>query len=65
MLPFVDVRTFTFGGIVLPAVAFKYSRTRRESSGVASPNIVGGQKLGRAKMFDFRRIALFCLEKRL
>jgi len=49
MLPFVDVRTFTFGGIVLPAVAFKYSRARRESSGVASPNIVGGQKFGRVK----------------
>jgi len=29
-------------------------------SGVASPKILGGDK-----MFDFRRITLFCLEKRL
>jgi len=30
-----------------------------ETSGVASPEILGG------KMFDFRRITLFCLEKHL
>jgi len=30
------------------------------NSGAASPKILGG-----GKMFDFRRIALFCLEKRL
>jgi len=29
-------------------------------SGVANPEILGG-----GKMFDFRRITLFCLEKRL
>jgi len=26
---------------------------------------LGGQKLGEAKMFDFRRITIFCLECRL
>jgi len=37
------------------------------SSGVASPKICGwGQTIwGWGKMFDFRRITLFCLEKRL
>jgi len=39
------------------------------ASGVASPKIWGGQKLGGEiggdKMYDFRRITLFCLEKRL
>jgi len=34
------------------------------SSGVASPKIWRGE-FGGAKMFDFRRITLFCLEKRL
>jgi len=35
------------------------------SSGVDSPKIWGESKiLGGAKMFDFRRITLFCLEKR-
>jgi len=28
-------------------------------------NLGGAKKFGGAKMFDFRRIALFCLEKRL
>jgi len=28
-------------------------------------NLVGAKKIGGAKMFDFRRITLFCLEKRL
>ena len=28
-------------------------------------NLEGGKKFGRAKMLDFRRITLFCLEKRL
>jgi len=34
-------------------------------SDVASPETGGGQKVWGAKMFDFRRITLFCLEKRL
>ena len=35
-------------------------------SGVANPKFGGGQKILRgAKMLDFRRITLFCLEKRL
>jgi len=33
------------------------------SSGVASPKIWGGEKILGGKMFDFRRITLFCLEK--
>jgi len=33
-------------------------------SGVASPKIWVGQKFWGAKMFDFRRITLFCMEKR-
>ena len=37
----------------------------RQSSGVPSPNIWGLQKIWGAKMFDFRRISLFCMEKRL
>jgi len=37
-----------------------------QNSGVASPKIWGEAKnVGGAKMFDFRRITLFCLEKRL
>jgi len=35
------------------------------SSGVASPKIWGAKNLGWVKMFDFGRITLFCLEKRL
>jgi len=36
------------------------------TSGVGSPEILGGpKKFCGAKMFDFRRITLFCLEKRL
>ena len=31
----------------------------------SQPKNWGGKKLGRAKMFDFRQITLFCLEKRL
>jgi len=39
---------------------------RVTTSGVASPKIWRGpKKFGRAKMFDFRRMTLFCLEKRL
>jgi len=39
--------------------------TTPSASGVASPKIWGGAKnLRGAKMFDFRRITLFCLEKR-
>ena len=34
-------------------------------SGVASPNIWGGKNFGGSKIFDFTRITLFCLEKRL
>jgi len=36
-----------------------YQNISIPSSGVASPEIWGG-----GKMFDFRRITLFCLEKR-
>ena len=39
--------------------------TKLHTSGVASPKIWGGQKIWGVKMFDFRRIILFCLEKRL
>jgi len=35
------------------------------TSGVASPKIWGDKKFRGGKMFDFRRITLFCLEKRL
>jgi len=31
----------------------------------SQPKNLGGQKFGGVKMFDFRRITLFCLEKRL
>jgi len=31
----------------------------------SQPKILGGQKFGEDKMFDFRRITLFCLEKHL
>jgi len=48
-----------------PAVTRLQNTRSLAASGVASPKIWGGQKLGRAKMFDFRRITLFCLEKRL
>ena len=34
------------------------------TSGIASPNTWGAKNLG-TKMFDFRRVTLFCLEKRL
>ena len=34
-------------------------------SGVASQKIWEGQKIGGSTIFDFRRITLFCLEKRL
>jgi len=34
-------------------------------SGVASPEIRGGQKIMGGKMSDFRRITVFCFEKRL
>jgi len=43
-----------------------YEEKRGTFNGVASPKIwEGSKKLGRAKMLDFRRIALFCLKKRL
>ena len=35
------------------------------TSGVASPKIGRGKKIGGGKMLDFRQITLFCLEKRL
>jgi len=39
-------------------------RSLEDNSGVASPEIWGGPKdLGVAKMFDFRQITLFSLEK--
>jgi len=34
-------------------------------SGVASPEILGGPKIKGSKMFDFRGITLFWLEKRV
>jgi len=37
---------------------------RQWRSGVTSPKILGGGRLG-GKMLDFRQISLFCLEKRL
>jgi len=37
---------------------------RLRTSGVTSSEILGGQKIWVGKMFDFRRITLFCLEKR-
>ena len=36
-----------------------------QPSGVASPEIGGGQKIGGEEMFDFRRITLFCFENLL
>jgi len=36
-----------------------------QASGVASPKFLRGQKNWGFKMFDFRRMTLFCLEKRL
>jgi len=35
--------------------------TRLSHNSVASTNFFRGQKIGRAKIFDFRRKTLFCL----
>jgi len=54
--------------VLSPELQYKVGRvkhTRVDFSGVASPKILGGQNIWGAKMFDFRRMTLFCLEKRL
>ena len=50
--------------MVLPSAQAPWLR-RLQCSGVASPKIGKGKKIWGVKMFDCRRITLFCLGKRL
>jgi len=51
--------------IVMEGYDAEYLTNNVINSGVASPENLGGKKIWGCKMFDFRRMTLFCLEKRL
>jgi len=56
---------FFFKCCFIHLIRFRVDNHRLPTSGVASSKMWGGKNFGGAKMFDFKRITLFCLERHL